>query len=97
MIARLRTVHGFRVAVLVVSFVTVAPMLIAASIRADEVNPNSGVLIALDTATGREVWRAKTPAIYSIEDVSTGVVADEGMAATAARSRPLLSAPETDG
>jgi outer membrane protein assembly factor BamB len=61
---------------------TVAVSAARGSTDATEASDPAGTLIALDAATGQEVWRAPTPPIFTIEDVSDRVVAGRGSGCT---------------
>jgi outer membrane protein assembly factor BamB len=61
---------------------TIAVSAARGSTDATEANEPAGTLIALDAATGRERWRAPTPPIFTIEDVSDRVVGGRGSGCT---------------
>ena len=67
-----------RAVALVAVIIGIASLLMAAPVDGQTGDPTTGVLIALDTNSGQEIWRTSTPPIFSIEDVSDRVVAGRG-------------------
>ncbi len=68
---------------------SIAPLIVAPLVGTPDSDPATGVLIALDTKSGNEVWRTSTPGIFRVEDVSNRVVAGRGFACTNGPFRTL--------